>query len=468
MSLTGISIGGLASGLDTGAIIDALVKLERRPILALQERKVSFNRKKSLYKELGDKLEELQDKAKSLRLQGDLLGFKAKTNNDGFVSVSTSGNAVPGTYEIKVNSLAKAEVRTSSGHADKDVTGHGTGILWIEVGDNGPQSISLDSNNNTLEGIAAAINANGDMDVSASVVDTGKASNPYKLVITSKVTGEKGNITFSASPSDTALTSFVDDLNNNANRVVAAKNASIDYNGLTISRSSNSITDLIPGVTIDLIGEHGLKTNDPSSTKITVSSDSEVTSKKIKEFVDAYNAVVDFAKAQNKVTQNQKAKEGEQQTKASPLLGDSALRTVTSVLRSIVGNSVDTGNESYELLSQIGISSDRDGKLTFSQSKFDEALADDPGAIKNLFAQPDKGIGNQIYKRIDEWTDSGEGLLTARIKGLETSTRDVDKQITRLEERVEAFELRVTNQYAQLETLMNKLNSQRAALGRIG
>jgi flagellar hook-associated protein 2 len=462
MSITGISFGGLASGLDTGAIIEALVSLERRPIVALQERKVTYSRKKSLYEDLNSKLETLQEKAKALRLEGELLDFKAETDNTGFVSVSTNGRATAGSYDIKVGQLAKAEVRTSNGYADKDTTTFGEGLLTFNVdGEDYQVTISATGGGNTLEGIANAINGNDDLPVNATVIDTGDASNPYKLVLTSELTGEDGSISITAAPANQELIDFAAELTDPGNLIVDAQNAEFEFNGVPVERSSNSINDLLSGVNITLIGEHS---TDPASTKITVSTDSESTSEKIKEFVDAYNDLVDFAKAQNEVTQVDQDNEDGPSTKASPLLGDSALRTIQSSLRSIVGGQTESGNEAFSMLFQIGISSDLEGKLTFNQTEFDEALGEDPDALRNIFTNATDGLANQVYDRIEEWTDSVDGLLQGRIDGINTTTRDIDKQITRLEDRVERYEERITREYAVLEEMMNSLNSQQAAL----
>ncbi len=123
MSLSGISFGGLATGLDTKAIINALMAVEQRPIYALEQKKTLLNRSKSLFNTFQTRLEELQAKAKAIKDIDSFLKFSATTDDeDKYFSVEASEKASPGTYEVEVMLLAAATTRASAGSADKDLT----------------------------------------------------------------------------------------------------------------------------------------------------------------------------------------------------------------------------------------------------------------------------------------------------------------------------------------------------------
>ncbi|HHI78411.1 MAG TPA: hypothetical protein ENK02_00350 [Planctomycetes bacterium] len=460
-SLSGINFSGLASGLDSGSIIQKLVALERRPIFFLERKKKTFSKQKSLFNSLQEKLKNLQSAADTLRKASTMISYKAETDNEGYVTVSASSNATPGSHTIDVSQLATAEIRKSNGKADKDTTTYGTGLLKITI--NGtPNYVTIDSSNNTLEGIATAINNKG-IDVSAQVLNTGDPSNPYTLVLKSKNEGTSNSFTVETDSGVGTLNTLATEINSN---VTAATDAKFTFDGIAMTRSSNSFSDVIDGLSITLTGIHS-DTTAPKDTKITISADSSATSEKVKAFVDAYNAVLEFIQDQQKVTQVDNAKEGEAKTKTNPLFGDSSLRGIRSTLRNLVGGSVSTGNESYSLLSQIGIESDKDGKLTFNQGEFDDALADDPTAVKNLFTDSTSGIASVIFNQTEDYNDTVDGLIKIRIDGIDRKNKAIDEQIRRAEEHVNKYEEELRRRFSNLELIIGQLNSQGGALNAL-
>lgn len=450
MSLAGISFSGLASGLDSKAIISALMAVERRPIQALQAKKQTFQKQKNLFNTLEGLLEKLRDKADAVRKSTNFLDFKAEVDSDKYFTATASNGATVGSFNVNVSQLARAEVSSSNGKADKDTTTYGTGTLQITI-DGTTYDITIDSTNNTLDGIATAINAKG-IDVQAQVLDTGAATNPYQLVLTSKKTGTQYAFSVAAKAgSSAALANLATEIDGNERS--AAQDAQLTVNGITVTRSSNTITDVVSGVTLELKGTHPTA-ND--TTKVTVSTDASATAAKIKEFVDAYNEIVDFAEGQSQVDENGRTDK--------PLFGDTTLRSIRSTLRSILGTSVDTGNQSYALLSQVGIEADTKGKLTFTQSDFEKALAADEDAVRDLFTKASAGIAVKIYDQADSYVDSVDGVIKARLDSFDDRIRDTDRQIERAERRLDRLEESLTARFAALETLMARLQTQGSAL----
>ncbi len=221
-------------------------------------------------------------------------------------------------------------------------------------------------------------------------------------------------------------------------------------------RPTNQVSDLWPGITLDLKSV-------PSPNKditITVSTDAEATSKKVQEFVDAYNKVVDFFTEQNALNAEGKAK--------GPLFGDSTLRSMRSSLRGIVGASVgDTGNSAYQLLAQAGITSDTAGKLTFNSTKFAESLADDEEAVTRLFAGGTNGIANKLIGQIDSYTDSVEGLIKTRSEAFDRQVKDTQTRIDQAERRVTLYQQQLETRYANLESLLTRLQGQGTSLNSL-
>lgn len=461
MSTAGISFGGLASGLDTQAIIQALVAVEERPIFALERTKSDLTKQKSLFGDLNGLLDTLTDAAKALKTTSSFLQMKATSSNEDILTASASSTATPGTYGVKVHALAKGQINTAGAAASDTSIGSAPLTFSIDIGG---ETHFVSTNDNTLDGIAAAINNTTGLQedgVSAEVIDTGSSADPatrYQLVLRGDNPGTENSFTINYDDGGTEFEDLVNSLNANQ---TDATDAHIEVNGLDIYRSSNTISDLFGGITLDLQSAPVVTPPaEPEEVTITVATDGEETSGKIKELVDAYNAVVDFFEAQNKLDE-----EGQAQ---SPIFGDTTLRSIRTSLRSIVGGSVSgTGNEAYQLLSQIGITADTQGKLEFNQSQFEEALADDENAVTSLFTDSTSGIASRLEDQIDLYTDSVDGLIKTRNDGFDRRIKQTTTRIENAERRLELYQQQLTVKYANLETLMSRLQGQGSSIGSI-
>ncbi|MEO6596708.1 MAG: flagellar filament capping protein FliD, partial [Planctomycetota bacterium] len=418
----------------------------------------SYGKQKSLFSDLKGLLDKLTASAKALKGTTDFLAMKASSDDENVLKATASSSATSGTHTIQVLSLAKSQVNSSSGSASATANLGPTGTLQIDVGGN-THLIAVTSPN--LNTIAAAINAEDDannLGVRADVVDTGNTANGgadrYQLVVRSTKTGTEGGFSISVDEGDPAFAAVINDIADNVRTV--ASNARIQLNGgVIVQRSSNTLGDVIPGVTIDLKSAP----IPPKDVTITVGTDSEATSKKVSEFVDAYNKVVDFFTEQNTLDAEGKAK--------GPLFGDATLRSIRSSVRSIVGGSVSsTGNTSYELFAQIGVTSDRQGKLTFNQSKFEEALADDENAVAAVFTNSTSGIANRLITQLSVYTDSVDGLIKTRSEGYDRQVKQTQDRIDQGERRLGVFQKQLEAKYANLESLLSKLQSQGNSLAR--
>ena len=457
MSSAGITFGGLASGLDTQAIISALVAVEERPIFQMEKTKKSLGEQKSLFGNLNDLLDKLTDAARSLKTTSNFLQMKATSSNESLLTATASSTATPGTYGVKVHELAKGQVNSAGYSSPTDAIANANATVTMQL-DVGVNSYFIAANSN-LNDIATAINTEADANetgVRAEVVDTGTgavAAERYQLVVRSEDPGQENAFTLSYDDGGTGFQDFVTELNTD---VIAAVDSHIEVNGLDIYRSTNTIADLFGGITLEL------QSSDLGAEEvtITVATDGEETSGKVKELVDAYNAVVDFFEAQNALNEEGQAK--------SPLFGDTTMRSIRSNLRSIVGGSVSTtGNEAYQLLSQIGIKADTNGKLEFNQSAFEEALAADETAVTSLFSDTTNGIAVRLDSQIDLYTDSVDGLIKTRNDGFDRRIKQTTRRIEDAERRLVLYQQQLTTKYANLEQLLSRLQGQGSAIGNI-
>ncbi len=457
MSTTGISFSGLASGLDSQAIIQALLAVEQRPIQAFQRKKSLLSTQKNLFGDVEQMLKDLVEKSKDIRQSTNFLDYKATSDDENTLTATASSSAASGSYDIRVVSLAKSQVKASTGDASATSQDYEGGNTLIFSSNNGTEYVSLSAGNKSLTDIANEVNA-ADIGVRAQVIDTGSDTDPFQLVFTSREPGTDNQFNVSTDLTGTSLEGLINEIE--GNEITAGTDAVVELDGIQISRSSNQINNLIPGVTLDLIGAHS-DTEPNATTRVTVTTDTEATSEKVKEFVDKYNEIVDFIEAQSVVNED-----GEAQ---SELFGDVTLRSIRSTLRSIVGSTVDeAGSETFTMFAQIGISSDTEGRLTFTQSEFEAALIEDEDAVKAIFTNEDSGIANRIFSELDVFTDSIDGLIKARTDGIDRMSKQIDQNIERAERRLEQMELSLTQRYANLEVLINQLQGQGSAVNSIG
>jgi len=455
MSSAGISFGGLASGLDTKSIIAALVAVERRPIQQLEGKKTSLNRQKTLYGDLGGLLDKLASSAKKLRSTTDFLQMKGTSDSENVLTVSASSRATPGTHTVRVTHLAKAQINASTGSAASNTANGSWGEFTLTVGG---RQVPITLSDTSLDSIAATINNEAtaqSLGVRAEVVDTGNAgSTRYQLVLRATETGAANGFSITEVTGDGPFTSLMNGLAGNS--IANAEDARALVNGLEVRRPTNAMSGAIAGVTLDL------KALSPPNTDVTVTITTDIaeTAKKVQEFVDAYNKTVDFFSEQNSLGADGKAK--------NPLFGDTTLRSLRSNLRAVVGGTVpSSGNQAYQMLSQLGITSDRQGKLTFAQSKLEEALADDERAVAAVFNDATTGIGKRLEESLKVYTDTVDGLLKTRRDGFDRLVRQAQSRIDQSEKRLEQYQKQLETKYSNLETLLTRLQSQGSGINSI-
>lgn len=484
-----ISFGGLASGLDTSAIISALVSVERLPIQQLEQQKSAANQKLDLIGTLKGHLKDLQAKADGLKTIGDFLDFKVSASVENVANFTATGEAQAGSHTLEVLSLAQADRWAFDGVADPDTDLAGADGEQIDFTVNGTNySIALTQAGSSLNEIAASINGLAGDDVTASVVNVGTDASPsYQLVLAADETGEDFRIT--------GITSTVAGLSidgtgpdgsgvaQSANNVTVGSNAVAIIDGLQVERSDNDFNGVVAGVDITV-----LSSDVGSEISFSVEADTESVKAKLQEFVDAYNEVISFANAQNAYSEEGGA--------GGALFGDSILRSVRSALGSALFNQnltdVQNDTEGFSTLSLVGIKSSNDGTLSLDSSTLEEKISNNLDALADLFADTDgfdnggatagtaeyyvdttadSGLADQLSRAIDLMfgTISGpngsvKALFDAREEAINSNIDALDDSISSKERYLESYEQNLIMRFAALEDLMGGLNAQGAAL----
>lgn len=315
------------------------------------------------------------------------------------------------------------------------------GTLELSLGNGTKRTITIDSSNNTLAGLRDAINQSG-AGVTASLTTVGK--NDVRLVLTSNTMGNGGKIAMSglAGFEFNADTGTGDLSQATADGGASAQSAKIKLNGVTIHKDSNTISDAVQGVTLNLTGVTA------SATTLTVTQDKSSTlTAALTKVVDAYNEL-------NSTVHNLGDYDAGTET-GGILLGNSTLRTVASSIKRIFQSSLaGTTGSNYKYLSNLGLEFQKDGSIVFNSSKLVTATNADFEAVGGLVAN----FASQAKTLTDNML-STTGTITAATDGLKASIAALDSQRTRLADRLEKTEERYRKQFSALDTLISEMNS---------
>jgi flagellar hook-associated protein 2 len=477
-----LSMDGLISGLDTTALINAIMAVERRSVTLLEARQARVNTQLDAFRTLNTKLLAFQTSAQALAGSTAFRQRAVSVSDETVLTASAANGAAPGAYTVAVQSLARAHQIASQGYADTDTTTLGTGTIQIQIGDGETTSIDVTSANNTLAGLRNAINA-ADAGATALIVNDGSDAVPYRLLLTAAESGAQNtiavtvNLTGGTGPNFSS-TSIGDLVADDGNTYAGTATSGGTYTGtgnlsylveivqggdlatatyrisedggttwgstlslaggsidvyddvggtdlgvdatftddtfaagdqfiidafvpivqeaadaevvigsgdgrITITSSSNTVSDLLPGVTLSL------QKADPAQTvEITVDNDTATVVEQVQAFVDNYNEVVDYIREQTRYDAQSKA--------AGVLLGNNSALTVQQDLREAVLGTVPGLEAGMNGLYAVGVSVSADGRLSLDTSELESALQSDFDAVARLF----KASGESTHAKI--------------------------------------------------------------------
>lgn len=479
----GISFGGLGSGLDTGAIINALVNVERIPIQMLEARKETANDKIELVGALEGHVKDLREKASALATMSSFLSFEASNSNEALIEVSAGSTAEAGSHSIVVQQVLATDRWAFNGVLDTTTdlaTSAGTSVSFDYEGTNYAFNFAAAAGT-SLDAIAASINAGPNGGVTAQVMQTGTASSPngYQLVLTAADGGASRQIS--------GITSTVEGLSidstpGGANNITVGADAQAVIDGLQFQRESNDFSDVLTGVSLQVLAADVGET-----VTFTVGPDKEAIKTQIGEFKDAYNTVVKFL--------NDQSTYGEESGAGGLLFGDNMLRTVERSLRNTLFGQITSASTpgAFDTLGIIGISVDKTGTMSVDDTVLDAKLDEDLNAVAELFADSDgfdngglsvgdpnyyvdttldSGLADDLMRELDRLTkgfadssgSSLKGIFDARKAALEDSVSRIDDDIEHKEYRLSRFEENLVARFSALEGLMASLNAQSSFL----
>lgn len=431
--MASISSIGIGSGLDS-SLIEKLMAAERGPAQNRLDKVTETTKAQvSAFGALKSALSGLESAIKKFDGSGAVSGRKAVVPDGAGYTASSSQQAVPGDYEIVIEQLATTQ-KLQSAPLPRDgenspQAGHGT--LYIQVGGGDAVRIEIAADKRSLNDIRDALNAAGSGQFSASIV---KGDAGDVLSITSQKTGTAGALTITNEGGDGGLAQLT--TSGGLQTHTAAQDAIIRIDGVTSTRSSNQINDVLDGVTLNLE-----KAAPDKATTLKVQPDNSTLKASMLGFISAWNVAMTQLRTQSAA--------GGQGKVGGPLAGDAAPRGMTSALRNTLA-------QAYGELSKMGIKSSVDGSLTLDGDKFDQALKADANAVDKILGN-EGSIGNSLRDSLKSWV-GGNGMLESRSKSLDDRMKSIQQQKANLDARMERIEANYRRQFIALDELMSRMN----------
>lgn len=457
--MASISSPGIGSGIDVQTIVKQLVSLEKAPLTQLETKANAIKTKISTYGTISNQAAALGDAAFKLASASGWNAVTANSSNPSAIGVKASAGAPVTSLTMQVSQLARAQSTASTAVTTGSAVG--TGSLTIELGrwngstftagDGDPVTVTIAEGEDSLAEIAARIN-DADAGVSAIVL---KDSSGERLLLRSKETGAENGFRITASDDDgnhtdatglSRLTYAGSGGASGTTQTQAAQNALSTINGVAVETASNTLSDTLPGLTLQL----SQVTTAP--VEIDVSTDQNAIRSNVQNFISAYNSLNTTLVTTTKYDAGTKV--------AGTLQGDSTAVGLQNALRGVMRSM--TGGSPFSRLSDIGIEIKTGGTMTLDEEKFGAALADLDG-LKNLFmANTGDPATEGIGRRVDAFADgllAVDGMLTNRKEGLEKAKeRNTDEQ-DRINDRAARAEKRYLAMYNAMDANVAKLNS---------
>lgn len=402
----------------------------------------------------------LQDVIDNINSRLTKVDARINDNGDGIILEPEAGATL--TSPIKVIA--------TSGSTAKDLniigTASGPDLANNFIDGSYERSITLDATD-TVNDIINKVNAEG-IPVSATLINDG-GSNPFRISFSSQISGKTGDLVIDTTGADLGLTTLT-----KAQDSVAFFGNSDPANAILITSSSNSINNVIAGVTINLNGTSS------TAVELTVASDTDKMVKAVNSLVDDFNSVIDKIASLDRFDP-----ETEQR---GVLLGDPTLARVKSQLYRVLQGKADGLNTQFERLVEVGVTVGEGGKLEFDEDRFRQQFENDPTAVQNVFSAyvlsadqsidlgggvstdsdtllfDSLGVAEQIGQLLNGLTNSVDGTLTTVNKNYDTRIRLQEDRISDFDKRLEVRRTILTKQFAAMESALASLQSQQSAL----
>jgi flagellar hook-associated protein 2 len=435
---------GAGSGLDVSGLVAKLVEAEGAPQnqrLNVQEAKLQG--KVSALATLRSALSNFQGVIEQLESLDAFRGRQVDLSSADFLSVDVDTQADPGSYQVEIERLASTHRLNSQTFATQDAP-VGTGTLTLALGANA-FTVEIDSTNNTVAGIADAINAAAaNTGIGATVIN---GVDGARLVLSGRETGASNSIVVTAAGGDNGLSVLQYDPANaitDLTELQPAVDARVLIDGFAVESATNTVDSSIAGLTIELLAANQVG----ETTTVNVGFDRAAASETVGRLVSSYNELV--AAVSSVASYN--ADTGT----SGPLAGDVGLRNIVFQLRRELNSQVNGLDGPFSLLQQLGVETTLEGELSLDASRLEEAFNTDFDAVGQMFATEDTGLAHRLGALLDPYL-AADGVFDARESSLQSSISDIGDRRAALEVRLTAVEARLLRQFNALDGLLAQL-----------
>lgn len=451
VSVASNSSAGAAGGsvIDVATLVSQLVTATKAPQEALiSSQTQAVTTQISAVATLKNALATFQGSLSTINTPSAFNTLAASSSDAAAFSATADASAVLGSYSVDVSQLAQAQQLVSNPFTNDSVA-VGTGSLQLSLGSTN-FSVTISSSNDTLAGIASAINgAAGNPGIQASVV-TG--TDGAHLVLTSSMTGAANTIQVAETDGGSGLSALTYSSASPANYRVqtAAQDASFSISGVAYTSASNTVTGALSGVTLDLLA----KTT--TTATLSVATDTSTVEGNISAFVKAYNTLEGSFATLGSYDPTTKT--------AGPMMGDALLSGVQNQVRSALYRVVDTGSSTYNSLASVGITTNPDGTLSVNSVKLSTALTSNFTAVSQLFSGA-SGVASTLNSQITTNLTAG-GPIDSRSKTLVNQENALTARSTQLDQQMTDLAASLTQQYSALNSLLSSLQSTSSYLSQ--
>ena len=468
-----ITFSGLATGLDTDKIVTDIMAIERASIDRVEAKRTSATKRLEAYAQFKAKLDGLKTAVGDMTITSQVRSTSIFLSSEESFTATTSSSAI-GSYDIAVAQLSQVQKSITGGFSSNTEAIFGTGTLDV----NGT-AISVTEENNTLLGLVDSINKMSDSTgVRASIIHDGTDEDPYHLVFT----GQDAKTGFAIDASGLSSVSS-GDIEFTTTKVQSAQQAVAIIDGITVVSDTNTIISAINGVTLNLNSVNTTLSGgipeadvDPwnwqtppvyETTRMDVKADTGVLKEKVTSFVTAYNDIMEwilsgYEEFGGSSEVAEKAEDAEEDTLLGPILrGDATINSMKRQLQGVLTSSVKNSGK-FRILSEIGITTNRNGTLKQDNSKLDAALENNFDDMVYLLSGDDQadGVMKGFNSLLLNMTSSTKGMYAVQKNVYDSSVKRFDSQIDQMELRMTKREQILRSQFGVMEQLVSSLNAQ--------
>jgi flagellar hook-associated protein 2 len=419
---------GLGAGIDVSAYVQAALAQQSAPLTIAQQQQTQLTNQTTALNTLESQLQALQTAVEALSdPAGQFNSLGATSSDPSLLLASATAGAPQGNHTVTISNLATTSSEYSAELASSSAPTN-TGAFQIQVGSGTPVTINVNSTNNTLSGIAAAINSSG-AGVTANVVSD---ANGARLSIVSNTSGQPGDLTIS---SDTVGLGFT--------KAVTGVNAALTVDGIPITSTTNTVNGAINGVTLNLVGA------DPTTqVDLAIAPDVTQAEAAINSFVSAYNTVVTGLNSQFAVDPTT----GQQ----GPLGTDSSATLVQNEVLAAAAYAPG-GSSTITNLTSLGLNFNDDGTITVDQGALANALQSNYTAVQGFLQSGSSAFATSFLTTLQNLNDPTQGAIAVDLNGISSTQQSLTQQINDFQAQLAVTQQTLTAYYSQIDTTLQEL-----------